>query len=191
MLFITHKGRDENSRKHFRRAVVRSVRFDKDKARGLITLQCSFCKELIDLTFVWHPLCGLTSPSHFCPFPLPCLSKGLIEVGVFLSLTYVRLILQGTNGENQVALALLAFRGGTAALSLAERQSSSMGEQSSRLNLWEHTLEQNCFHAAHLMSRAQKRSDAVSRLADCNLLSEAALFQYADARFAACFREAS
>lgn len=83
------------------------------------------------------------------------------------------------------------FRGSTAARSLADRKSSSTGKQSSRLNLWEHTLEQNVFHAAHLMSRAQKCSDAVSHSTDGNLLNEAALFQYVDAHFATCFREAS
>lgn len=38
---------------------------------------------------------------------------------------------------------------------------------------------------------AQKRSDAVSHSTDGNLLNEAALFQYVDAHFATCFREAS
>ena len=86
--------------------------------------------------------------------------------------------MQDKGGENWFALVLLAFRGSTAASSLANGKSSSAGQLGSRLNLQGHTLKEKHFRAEHLTSQAQKHSDAVSHPADRNQFNGTILFQY-------------
>lgn len=78
-------------RKSFRKVIISSIRLDK--LCGLVALRCSFYKELINWTFIWHPFCVWTPLSNFCQFPLQCLSKGLQKLqSVFLGLFFSRLI---------------------------------------------------------------------------------------------------
>lgn len=79
------------------------------------------------------------------------------------------------DGESWVVLMLLVFEG-----TLQHRQSSYRGKMSSRMNLQGHVLEENYFHAACLVSREQKCSDAVSYPADLNLFNGALLFPCTD-----------
>lgn len=55
-----------------------------------------------------------------------------------------------------------------------------MGEMNSRMNLQRHVLEENHFHAACLVSREQKCSDAVSHPAGLSLFNGTVLFLSAD-----------
>lgn len=50
-----------------------------------MAFQYRFYKALINLTFIWHPLCVLTSQSHFLPISFTLPLKRATEVQDFLS----------------------------------------------------------------------------------------------------------